>query len=222
MRKLLKGILEFRASKRADYATQFERLALGQAPDALFVSCSDSRVAANVFASTQPGDVFVVRNVGNIIPPCQRQGLAHDVSDAAAIEYSVQVLGVKDIIVCGHSGCGAMQALCATTSPPGAPNLSAWLKFAEPALVRHRAGNILNRDMPVHDQLSQINVLQQLDNLRTYPAVQSAMTSGRRKLHGGWFNIARAEVEAVDHDLSAFAPIDEEFARRIAGDSLPG
>ncbi|MGE0432405.1 MAG: carbonic anhydrase [Planctomycetota bacterium] len=225
MRKLLKGILEFRRTKRADYAARFERLALRQSPDALFIACSDSRVAANVFASTEPGDVFVVRNVGNIIPPCGRHGQANDVSDAAAIEFSVGVLGVKDIIVCGHSGCGAMHAICGGSMPPGAPNLAAWLRFAEPVLQRYNAGERVKHteDLPPHDQLSQLNVLDQLANLRTYPAVQSAVSAGRLQLHGWWFDIGRAEVLAYDDSAQRFSLLDEEFVARLtAGDSTPG
>src|SRR5712692_11162570 len=112
MRKLVQGIVEFRRSRRPDYAETFSRLALRQKPDALYIACSDSRVAINVFASTEPGDLFVVRNPGNIVSPAAPNGLSvADESEAAAIEFAVGQLAVRDIIVCGHSSCGAMSAL---------------------------------------------------------------------------------------------------------------
>src|SRR5436189_4919786 len=106
MKKLIRGIVEFRKKVRPGYRETFSRLALGQSPDALLIACSDSRVAPNVFASTEPGDLFVIRNVGNIIAPCGDGGLAiGDESEAAAIEFSTFALNVSDMIVCGHSEC---------------------------------------------------------------------------------------------------------------------
>src|SRR3984885_10816693 len=113
MKKLVNGIVEFRKNLLPEYRQKFAKLAVEQKPDALFICCSDSRVAPNVFASTNPGDLFVIRNVGNIIPPCAGSD-GHSVADeseAAAIEFAIKNLNVSDIIVCGHSECGAMQAL---------------------------------------------------------------------------------------------------------------
>src|SRR5579859_1890618 len=112
MRKLIQGIMDFRKNRRPEYKETFARLALGQSPDALFIACSDSRVAVDVFASTEPGDLFVVRNPGNIVSPAAADGLSvADESEAAAIEFAVSMLKVRDIIVCGHSSCGAMGGL---------------------------------------------------------------------------------------------------------------
>src|SRR5579859_2176429 len=112
MRKLVQGIVDYRNRVRPAARETFARLALGQSPDALFIACSDSRVAINVFASTEPGDLFVVRNVGNMVSPAAPDGLSvADDSEAAAIEFAVGVLKVRDIIVCGHSSCGAIGAL---------------------------------------------------------------------------------------------------------------
>src|SRR5260370_42473558 len=104
MKKLIKGIMEFRSARREAVRETFGRLALGQNPDCLFIACSDSRVAANVFASTDPGDLFVVRNLGNIMPPFPDRGSA-----VAALEVALESLQVKHIVVCGHSDCGAMR-----------------------------------------------------------------------------------------------------------------
>src|SRR5271156_4408924 len=112
MKKLRQGIVEFRRTRRPEYAATFARLALGQAPDALFVACSDSRVAPNLFASTEPGDLFVLRNVGNIVAPCGADGASErDETEAAALDFAILNLKVSDVIVCGHSECAAMRAL---------------------------------------------------------------------------------------------------------------
>ena len=109
MKKLIHGIVDFRKNLTEENRLLFTKLALGQKPDALFIACSDSRVVPNLFASTNPGDVFVVRNIGNLIPPASAS--LHDTSATAALEFSIFSLNVSDIIVCGHSECGAMQAL---------------------------------------------------------------------------------------------------------------
>ena len=114
MRKLIMGIVDFRERLLPQYERRFEALALSQAPDALFVTCSDSRVVPDLLASTEPGDLFTMRNVGNLIPPATAEGISvGDLSEASAIEYAVLVLKVPNIVVCGHSGCGAMKAVLA-------------------------------------------------------------------------------------------------------------
>src|ERR1044071_2187850 len=112
MKKLIQGIMEFRRTRRQSMRETFAKLALGQNPDCLFIACSDSRVAANVFASTDPGDLFVVRNLGNIMPPFPDGG-----STVAALQFALERLEVCHIIVCGHSDCGAMHALSQNTQP---------------------------------------------------------------------------------------------------------
>src|SRR3982750_1591942 len=112
MRKLIRGIVEFRKNVQSDYIERFSHLALGQAPDTLFIACSDSRVVPNLFASADPGDLFVIRNVGNLIAPADSNGLSQDGnSEAAAIEFALANLAITDIIICGHSECGAMHAM---------------------------------------------------------------------------------------------------------------
>src|SRR5947207_10580140 len=112
MKKLVQGIVEFRRNVRPDYRDRFARWALGEAPYTLFIACSDSRVVPNLFASADPGDLFVIRNVGNLIPPAGSDGVSpSDASEAAAIEFALVNLAVTDIVVCGHSECDAMHAL---------------------------------------------------------------------------------------------------------------
>jgi carbonic anhydrase len=211
MRKLVQGIVEFRNRVRPAVRETFARLALGQRPDALFIACSDSRVAINVFASTEPGDLFVVRNAGNIISPAAADGLSvADESEVAAIEFAVEQLAVKDVIVCGHSSCGAMAALLHGRGSVSAPHLRRWLRHAEAALER-----IDTSASGAADQLSQANVLLQLQHLRTYSLVANAERAGRLRLHAFWFDIAQAEVLAHDAGLGRFAPLDEKMAERL-------
>ena len=114
MRRLISGIVEFRERQLSKYAERFRDLALAQSPDTLMVTCSDSRVVPDLLASTHPGDLFTMRNVGNLIPPATAEGISMgDLSEASAIEYALLVLKVANIVVCGHSECGAMKAVLA-------------------------------------------------------------------------------------------------------------
>jgi carbonic anhydrase len=210
MRKLLDGIVRFRREVRPKVRRRFARLALGQSPDAMLVACSDSRVAPNVFASTDPGDLFVKRNVGNIIPP-------HGVDDGAtaAVEFAVRVLAVEDIIVCGHSHCGAMGALAAGRATAKTPGFKGWLKHAEAARGVLRRSPGLGRGLAAADRLSQANVLAQLEHLMTFPSVRAAVAEGRLALHAWWFDLGRAEVDAYEPALGRFVPVDAAEAERI-------
>ncbi len=210
MKKLLRGIAEFRKTRRPEYAETFARLALGQKPDALFLACSDSRVVPNLFASTEPGDLFVVRNVGNMIAPCGDDGRSTgDDSEAAAIEFAIGTLGVADVIICGHSKCGAMHALYSGNPMPDAPHVERWLRHGRAALDRLNDDGLLSPDLPPHDRLSQLNVLVQLEHLRTYPVVRRALAEGRIRLHAWWFDIERVDVRAFDADKRVYVLLGE-------------
>jgi carbonic anhydrase len=212
MRKLVRGIVDFRNNVRPKTRESFARLALGQSPDVLFIACSDSRVAINVFASTEPGDLFVVRNPGNIVSPAAADGLSvADESEAAAIEFAVGQLAVRDIIVCGHSSCGAMGALIRGRENVTAPHLRSWLRHAERALER-----VTDRESAgASDRLSQENALLQVEHLRTYPIVEQAEKKKLLRLHAFWFDIASAEVLVHDPGLGRFVPLDEQQAARL-------
>lgn len=210
MKKLMAGIAEFRQKVRPSYREKFARLALGQSPDCLLFACSDSRVVPNVFASTDPGDLFVVRNVGNLVPPCDAHGLATtDRSEGAAIEFALSVLGVSDVVVCGHSECGAMRALQSGGAPEGAPNLREWLAVGQSTLAR-ADGASLGAALSSHNRLSQLNVLQQLDHLMTYPVVRARVERGELGLHAWWFDLEQAEVLSFNAAAGAFEPIGVE------------
>jgi carbonic anhydrase len=219
VRKLVQGIVDFRKKVRPNYRETFAKLALGQSPDALLIACSDSRVAPNVFASTEPGDVFVIRNVGNIIAPCGADGRSlSDESEAAAIEFSTLALNVADIIICGHSECGAMRIIAEEKRNLPAPHLHDWLRHAEGALRDVKTGAPMAREMSIHNQVSQFNVLHQLEHLLTYPLVRERVDAGLLKLHGWWFDIAQAEVLSYDEQRRQFVIIDDaEVDRHYSG-----
>lgn len=216
VKKLIQGIVDFRKKTQKEFRESFGYLATGQSPDTLFIACSDSRVVPNTFASTNPGDLFVVRNVGNLIPPCGEHGFSKsDESEAAAIEFSVLSLKVSDIIVCGHSECAAMSALVGDRNKVKMPNLRNWLRHGEAAFEQLKIGAVLDSSLKIHNQLSQLNVLSQMEHIKTYPDVLNRIKDGSLKIHGWWFDIAKADVYAYEETLNKFILIDEEEADRL-------
>lgn len=218
MKKLIKGIVDFRKNFLKEYRNNFSKLALRQSPDALFVACCDSRVVPNTFASSDPGDLFVLRNIGNLIPPCccKSQG-NQDVSVAATIEFSLLSLDVQDIVICGHSECGAMQTLIENASKAACslPSLNIWLEHAASSYERFKSKAPQNTDLTPCNLLSRINVLQQLDNLKTYPLVVERLENKKLRIHGWWFDLATADVYHYDPKAETFVVIDEKEARSI-------
>lgn len=215
MIKLIKGIIEFRRKVRPEYRETFARLALGQSPDTLFIACSDSRVVPNLFASTEPGDLFVIRNVGNIIAPSDQLNAVNYDSEAAAVEFSLFALKVSQIILCGHSECAAMKVLLEDRPSTVTPHVTTWLQHGHRAVERLREGARMSPELSIHNHLSQLNVLQQLDHLRSYPMVREREESGALTLHGWWFDIAAAEVSAYEPEDHRFVVIDEVEAARL-------
>lgn len=204
MQKLVQGFNYFKDNLFGTRKELFERLANGQNPDALFITCSDSRINPNLLTQTEPGELFILRNAGNIVPP---HGAANG-GEGATIEYAVAALGVKDIIVCGHSHCGAMNALLHPEQLADLPTVAAWLKHAETTRrvvhdhYRHFEGNGRLLNVAI-----QVNVLVQLDHLRTHPAVYSALAQGKLKLHGWVYKIETGEVFDFDPAVGQFTPL---------------
>lgn len=213
MKKLIEGIVNFRKTLTKERRALFANLALGQKPDTLFIACSDSRVVPNLFASTNPGDLFVLRNIGNLVPPfsCSCQ----DDSAAAVIEFSVASLNVSDVVVCGHSECAAMQALAKGVDTPSCPHLESWLKYGKEALKKVREGVIIDPSLSLHNQISQTNVLQQLEHIKSYPFIKDRLEKKKLRVHGWWFDIAQADVYCYEQNINQFVLIDEKEAQQI-------
>jgi carbonic anhydrase len=157
MRKLIMGIVHFRERLLPQYAERFHELSRGQTPNTLFITCSDSRFVPDLLMSTDPGDLFVMRNVGNLVPPATVEGASTgDLSEASAIEYAVLKLKVRDIVVCGHSECGAMKAALERKPLAETPNLAKWLHHSASAVFRLEQEGPLDPQLNRHDQLSQL------------------------------------------------------------------
>ncbi len=202
MQKLLAGLRQFQREHAARYGSVFAQLSRqGQNPHTLLVTCSDSRVVASLLTQSQPGDLFIVKNIGNIVPPADTPTGSHSV--AAAIEYAVSVLRVVDIVVCGHTQCGAMQALLEglPTHAP-LPHLRAWLVLAE--AIRDRLPPDAADKLTV---AAEENVRLALRNLTTYPCVAQRMADGELRIHGWMFCVATAEMFALDPVSQQFHPL---------------
>ncbi|HUD01676.1 MAG TPA: carbonic anhydrase [Rhabdochlamydiaceae bacterium] len=213
MKKLIQGIVDFRKNLTEESRALFAKLALGQKPDTLFIACSDSRVVPNLFASTNPGDLFVLRNIGNLIPPFSSSCLEN--SAAAVIEFSISSLNVSDIIVCGHSECAAMQALAQGIDTLSCPHLEAWLKYGKESLEKVRNGFTIDPSLSEQNQISQVNVLQQMHHIKSFPFIRERLKEKQVRVHGWWFDIAQADVYCYEQDVNKFVLIDDKEAKRI-------
>lgn len=198
--RLRSGVARYRSSLRPRYSSLFEKLAAGQAPHTLFITCSDSRINPNLITATDPGELFIVRDIGNLVTPYVS---ADGSAVAAAVEYAVGILGVQKIIVCGHSGCGAIRALLSAESlPPDLGKLEAWLEQTE---VRN-----LLRNLPssLHaDEVARLNVLAQIDHLRSYPLVASRVAEGALSLGSWYFDVGTGDVLEWSEEAQRFLPL---------------
>lgn len=200
MRKLIEGVQRFLTTVHAKDREVFERLASGQDPETMIVACADSRVVPHLITQAKPGDIFVHRNAGNIVPPSH----AAACSEAASIEFGVQHLRVRHIIVLGHTDCGAMRAIVSPEAASEMPLVASWLKHAEEArrVVREGYGSA-----DAETQLAaatEANVLAQIENLQTYPLVARARAEGRLVLHGWVWDIATGMVRSFDAETGRF------------------
>ena len=208
MQRLIEGVHRFHSQEFGVYRDLFQRLSReGQQPHTLFITCSDSRVLAELITQSQPGDLFVVKNVGNIVPPAGVTGATN--STAAAIEFAVTTLNVSDIVVCGHTQCGAMTALLEGVPQPGAmPHLEEWLRVAAPVReVIQRGYQHLTDPLARGNAAAEENVLFAIENLETYPAVRARLANGSLHLHGWCFQIATAELFAFNPETKQFEPL---------------
>jgi carbonic anhydrase len=204
MQKLADGIHDFQATYFASNREIFEQLAThGQRPETLFITCSDSRLVPNLITSTAPGELFIVRNIGNIVPSADRGPMG---GVASAIEYAVRVLEVENIIVCGHTGCGAIEALLHPERVAHLRYVPQWVEQSRdvPALIAERYGHLGEAERLV--AAVEENVLIQLENVRTFDFVAERLEKGTLKMNGWVFKIATGEI--FDYD-----PVSGQFLR---------
>jgi carbonic anhydrase len=201
---LLAGAVDFQQHTAPLVRPFLTRMARAQKTSHLFITCADSRVVPNLITASGPGDLFTVRNIGNLVP---RYGASPpDDSVVAAIEYATTALNVTTVTVCGHSGCGAMAALLsAGENTGGLPGLGRWLRHGDHTLARYILSDGPDGDHGPFDRLCRVNVAQQLDNLRTHPSVARLERSGRLQLVGLYFDIGAARVHVLDRE--GFTPV---------------
>jgi carbonic anhydrase len=195
--KLLGGVSRFQKHIYPQHQDLFEKLALGQRPDALFVTCADSRIDPCLLTQTKPGQLFICRVIGNIVPPYP--DAIGGVS--ATIEYAVGVLRVPGIIVCGHTDCGVMRGALDPEALSAFPNVQAWLRYAQ---VEHREPNPTPEFLL---SLAEKNVVGQLKNLRSHPAVAERLAEGDLALHGWVYHIGAGTVSAYDEVTERFVSL---------------
>ena len=206
MDQLMQGVSRFRDSIYSEHKQRFETLGRdGQSPATLMISCSDSRVVPELITQSQPGDLFVIRNAGNIVPPWQRV----NGGVTSTIEYAVVGLAVSDIVLCGHADCGAMKAHFA---PEGAldamPSVKEWIGHSTAAhsVVEACCGSLSESDKL--ERLVEENVMLQLTHLRSHPCVATALARGTLRLHGWVFDIAGGAIRALDGATGEFRLLD--------------
>ncbi|QDV14479.1 Carbonic anhydrase [Rosistilla oblonga] len=204
MQKLIKGIHQFQRESFVPLQGLFEQLAKGQSPDTLFITCSDSRIDPTLLTRTPPGDLFILRNAGNIVPPHGAGG-----GEAATIEFAVAGLGVKDIIICGHSHCGAMKGILDPDQLVEMPAVAAWLSNADSTRrIMKENYSELEGDRLLSATVEE-NVLVQLENLRTLPSVAARLAKGDLHLHGWVYKIETGQVFAYDVVSSQFLKLTD-------------
>ncbi|GAA0385995.1 carbonic anhydrase [Streptomyces luteireticuli] len=221
--QLIGGVSAFQRDTAPLVREELARLAReGQRPSQLFLTCADSRLVTSMITSSGPGDLFTVRNVGNLMPRPGDDAVCDSV--AAAVEYAVEVLKVASITVCGHSGCGAMQALLDTAAPgadPAAPQtpLGRWLRHGRPSLARMQRigrlgrGEVALAERPVADdveRLALVNVMQQLDHLMAHSCVARRVAEGTLHLQGMYFHVAEAQAYVLDQRSRTFTAVRPE------------
>ncbi|MBI4906684.1 MAG: carbonic anhydrase [Acidobacteria bacterium] len=206
MDKLLKGYSKFRKEVFPREKHNFKMLASSQAPHALFITCADSRVDPSMILQAPPGELFICKVVGNLVPA---YGSAMG-GVASAVEYAVTVLGVSDVIICGHSDCGAMRAFLHPEKLRSLKAVEAWLEHATTAIaVSKDHHSHLEGDAYV-EALTKENIVSQLQHLRTHPSVASRMRRGNLAIHGWYYDIGEGTVSSYADDSGSFHLLDEE------------
>lgn len=214
MKKIIEGVSKFQQQVFPERKAQFAELATGQSPEVLFITCADSRIDPSLITQTDPGELFICRNAGNIVPPHSNEtgGMT------ASIEYAVAVLGIKHIIVCGHTDCGAMKGALNPEGLSTLPHVKEWLGHsrAAAAVVEEKCGGLGHEHL---DEITKENIALQLQHLRTHPAVAAKLATKQVQLHGWLYDIETGGVVALNPTNGEFQPLSAELAEHIAEQS---
>ncbi|WP_296050809.1 carbonic anhydrase [uncultured Alteromonas sp.] len=213
MDHVISGVAKFQKDVFPEKKAAFKKLANGQNPEVLFITCSDSRIDPNLVTQTEPGDLFICRNAGNVIPPHSNEtgGMT------ASVEFAVAALGVTHIVICGHSDCGAMKGAINPEGLSALPHVKEWLGHCRVAteVVKEKCGC---DDLNAEDHLQLVteeNVVQQLQHIKTHPAVAAKIATGQVKLHGWFYNIETAEVTCYQEETGEFGTMDEKYTAEL-------
>ncbi|OWK40593.1 carbonic anhydrase [Fimbriiglobus ruber] len=203
--RLIEGVGKFRRGVFGTKKSLFHRLKDGQSPLAVFITCSDSRINPNLLTQTEPGELFILRNAGNLVPPHS----AGPSGEGATVEYAVTNLKIHDVVVCGHSHCGAMQGLLSPEALEKMPTVREWLRNAAAVVTAVEAKGPGLTPAQKLELAVQQNTLVQIEHLKTHPAVAEAMAAGRLRLHAWVYHFETGEVDAHDAGLQRFVPLAE-------------
>jgi carbonic anhydrase len=204
MERLIEGYRRFHAEVFPARRSQFHLLAEMQAPEYLFITCSDSRIVPDLILGTGPGDLFISRCIGNLVPVEQDSNMD---GTTATIEYAVEVLKVRHIILCGHSDCGALKAALDSKNLENLPKARRWLHHVEAAFAHRQPLDPADGESAELGALIRGNVVAQLKNLREQPAVERAAAAGRLAVHGWYYDILTGRIERYDERLRRFFPL---------------
>jgi len=213
MDHVISGVAKFQRDVYPEKKETFKKLATGQNPEVLFITCADSRIDPNLVTQTDPGELFICRNAGNIIPPHSNEtgGMT------ASVEYAVAVLGVEDIVICGHTDCGAIKGALNVEQLKGLPHVKEWLSHCRSAMEIVRERNGIDTEACIgHEHLGEAieeNVLQQLQHLRTHPAVAAKLATGKVRLHGWVYDIEKGDMRCSDG--GPFVDFQDQYAAEI-------
>ena len=212
MPKFAAGVVRFQNEVYPQKKELFEKLSKGQSPEALFITCSDSRIETAMITQTEPGELFICRNAGNIVPPHTN----HTGGMTASIEFATAALRVPHIVVCGHTECGAMKGAMNPEGLDALPHVKEWLGYSRAAVdVVNEIGHDLSDSERMNLLLEQ-NVILQLTHLKTHPSVAARLAKGDLELHGWVYDIKTGGVNAYDAATNAFVPVDSMYAEAVA------
>ena len=199
MEKIINGYLQFKESGFKERKDLFAKLSNSQSPEVLFITCSDSRIDPNLITQTEPGDLFVIRNAGNIVPPhtAESDGIV------ASIEFAVVALDVKHIVVCGHSNCGAMKGALNTSGLTALPKVKGWLNYCSDAvtIVQSRKNKLKSDEL---NSVTRENVLLQKRRLEQYPEISKRLAKGDIEIHGWVYEIGDGMIRYFNQEKEAF------------------
>jgi len=218
MPRFAAGVIRFQNEVFPQKKELFERLSLGQSPEALFITCSDSRIETAMITQSDPGDLFICRNAGNIVPPHRTK---HTGGMTASIEFAVAVLNVPHIVICGHTECGALHGAMNPDAIAHLSHVPEWLGFTREAVDKaNEAGAGMNKADRMALLMEQ-NVILQLDHLRSHPCVKARLKKGDIQLHGWVYDIKTGAVNAYDDGMKKFTPVEKRYAEEISRLSKP-